>query len=166
MSFTCDTLVQHIERPELDSLIPHSKKMLLLSRVISWDLETSTIVTEYDITKDCIFYDEELDGIPSYAGFEIMAQGISVLGSIRRITDKNNEPPKSGVVLSITGYKADREVLKCGTTIRMKVSEDFSSDNVFKYSCMLFENKDSAQPCVITEVTVMEMKNINSFFSA
>jgi len=72
-----------IEKEELQTLIPHKGKMLLLSRVIEYDIEHS-VRAEYDITRNCLFYDPVLDGVPSWAGFEFIAQAVSVLTGIRK----------------------------------------------------------------------------------
>ena len=47
---------QFIDRDELINYLPHKGKMFLLTRVTQHDVNNHTITTEYDITKDCIFY--------------------------------------------------------------------------------------------------------------
>ncbi|MBO4404893.1 MAG: 3-hydroxylacyl-ACP dehydratase [Treponema sp.] len=164
MMFTADNLPQHIEKDELINLVPHKGKMFLLSRVISHDTVSHFIETEYDVTEDCIFYDKEAGGVPSFAGFEIMAQGISALSSLERIANKVTEPPKPGVVLSISSFESDTAVFKSGTTLRMKVQEEYRGDGIFKYDCSLFTGEVFDKPSVTVCITVMEMNNMELFF--
>ena len=121
------------------------------------------IETEYDVTEDCVFYDEDAGGVPSFAGFEIMAQGISALSSLERIANRVTEPPKPGVVLSVTSFESDIAVLKSGTTLRMKIKEEYRGDGIFKYDCSLF-TYDTETPSVTVCITVMEMDNMENFF--
>lgn len=158
--FTKTNIPQKIERPELDELIPHRGKMFLLSRVTGFNAEEGFVNTEFDITKDCIFYDKELGGIPSYSSFEIMAQGISVLSSIKKIIRCDTDPASPGVILSVSSFSTKTDVLKCGTTVRMTVKEDYESDGIFKYDCELYAGTNCAEPDVKVSITVMEMKNI------
>ena len=65
-------VAQFIDHDELINYLPHKGKMFLLSRVTQHDVEKHTITSEYDITKDCIFYEEEFDGVPTWAGFELL----------------------------------------------------------------------------------------------
>ena len=58
---------QFIDRDELINYLPHKGKMFLLTRVTQHDVNNHTITTEYDITKDCIFYEQEFDGVPTWA---------------------------------------------------------------------------------------------------
>ena len=66
-------------RDEIATLVPHKGKMLLLDRIQGFDLQEITITTQVDISADCMFYSEELGGVPSYVAFEYMAQSISAL---------------------------------------------------------------------------------------
>ena len=81
---------QSLSRLEIEKLIPHKGKMLLVTRVKNHNSREHTISTEFDVTQDCIFYSEKISGIPSWSVFEIMAQGISVLASIERIESNNS----------------------------------------------------------------------------
>ena len=75
-------VAQFIDHDELINYLPHKGKMFLLTRVTQHDVEKHTITSEYDITENCIFYEEEFGGVPTWAGFELMAQGVSALTGI------------------------------------------------------------------------------------
>jgi len=110
-----------IEYDELISVIPHKGKMVLLSRILNFDLKERTIEAEYDITEECIFYDANISGVPAWAGFEFIAQTVS---AITGIEDKlNNKPPRLGFILGLSQMKMDIPFFKKGNVVKIKTKE-------------------------------------------
>lgn len=157
---TEDFVPQQIEKKDLEEYLPHRGKMILLSRITAHDVKQKTITSEYDITSDCVFYDDRIKGVPSWAGFEMMAQGISALSAISRKIHRDIDKARAGVVLSVSNFKSSKAVIKNNTTVQMKIKEDFCSDDVYQYDCSLYENVDAKDPVVTAKITVMEMKNM------
>jgi predicted hotdog family 3-hydroxylacyl-ACP dehydratase len=153
---------QFIPHDELIQLLPHKGKMFLLSCVTAHNVAEHSITSEYNITPDCIFYEEELGGVPTWVGFEFMAQGIS---AITGITNKElGRKPRPGFILSVVDFKAVVPVLKNGNTIEMKIKEDYRSDDVYRYNCALYAEKGDTTPVVTSKITVMETNDIMSLF--
>jgi len=119
-----------IEREELETLIPHQGKMLLLSRVIEYDIEHG-IRAEYDITRNCLFYDPVLDGVPAWAGFECMAQAVSVLSGLR--SREKGERPKLGFILSVPSMRIEVPLLKPGTSLEVCVHEVDCTEMIYTF---------------------------------
>ncbi len=156
---------QFIERDELINYLPHKGKMFLLSRVTQHDVDKHTITSEYDITEDCIFYEEEFGGIPTWAGFELMAQGVSALTGI---TNKiKGRTPFPGMILSVVDFKASVGFLAKGTTCQMKIAEDYRDEetHTYRYLCNLYAAKGDAEPAASAKITVMETENMGAMFS-
>lgn len=155
---------QRIEKEQLLGCLPHKDEMFLLTRVTAWDVEKRTITSEYEITKDCIFYEEERDGIPSWVGFELLAQTICALTGIE-YTAQGKEPPP-GMILSVSNFKASVPYLSTGTTCVMDIKEDFCDKEAMTYCyvCNLFENKGDSSPCISAKITVMETEDMEAFF--
>ena len=110
-----------IEKEELLSIIPHRDRMLLLDRVSSYDLEGRSIEAEYQITENCIFYDYAEQGVPSWVGFEFMAQAICAFCGIR---DKMmGVPQKKGFILAVSQLQAGLPFFKAGSIISIKTRE-------------------------------------------
>ena len=110
-----------IEKEELEILIPHRGKMLLLSRVIEYNLKEGTLRAEYDITEACLFFDPLSGGVPSWAGFEFIAQAISAYSGIR-----NREmgiKSRMGFILSIPFMRIEIPVYKPGVRLELNVLE-------------------------------------------
>jgi len=129
-----------IETEELLSIIPHRGKMVHISRVKNYNLEDRSIEAEYDITNECIFYDEQVNGVPSWAGFECIAQAISAYSGIRdRI---NGITSKFGFILAVSQLCIEVPYLKPGSTILIKANEIEDLSPVFAFYGEIFlENK-------------------------
>ena len=155
---------QQIGREQLMHLLPHKGKMFLLSRVDSYDIKTHSISFEYDITKDCIFYEQELGGIPNWVCFEIMAQGISAISSIERAENGTLDSSRPGVILSINNFSCEKDFFKEDTTVFIKITEDYHTEEVFRYECFLYESKADENPCAKAIISVMEMKDMSCFY--
>ena len=69
-------LPQNVPAEELINLLPHKGKMFLLDHLTQHDTVARTLESESLVTKNHIFYDEALDGIPSHVAFELIAQSI------------------------------------------------------------------------------------------
>ena len=52
-------------RDKLSCLVPHKGKMLLLDRIVSFDLEQAQVVTEIDISDKSMFFEGRLAEFPS-----------------------------------------------------------------------------------------------------
>jgi len=128
-----------IEQEELQTIIPHKGKMLLLNRVIEYNNDHS-LRAEYDITKDCIFYDPAIDGVPAWVAFEFMAQAISALSGIRN--RERGEKPKAGFILSIPSMRMDIPFFKNGVSVEVYVKETDCTDMIYSFNGAAFlENK-------------------------
>ena len=118
-------------RELVSELVPHKDKMLLLDRVNYHDLNEIVIETEVDIHKDCMFFKEDLQGVPSYVAFEYMAQSISALSGIYGRT--KGDKPKVGFIMSVSGFKADIPVFKDGETVVVTVHETVRMDKAVTF---------------------------------
>ena len=124
------------EKNELQTLLPHRGKMLLLSRVKEYNPTEGSLCAEYDITEDCIFYDQKVNGVPAWAGFEFMAQAISVLSGIRN--RELGREPKMGFILSIPIMRIDIPVFKIGRVVEIHVKENDCMDLVYTFEGEVF----------------------------
>ncbi|MDR2842037.1 MAG: 3-hydroxylacyl-ACP dehydratase [Spirochaetaceae bacterium] len=139
-----------IEKDELYNLVPHKDKMFLLSRIIEYN--ESALTSEFDISDDCIFYDDAITGLPSWISFELMAQSVSALVGIGR---RNlGKPPKPGFILSVSSMEFYLPVLKCGETARTLIVEDCRVDAVSTFACKTTINGKKVAEAKLTCVEV------------
>ena len=115
----------------VSELVPHKGKMFLLDRIRDYDLQEISVTTEIDITRDNLFYEEELGGVPVWVAFEYMAQSVSALSGI--YGRSKGEKPKTGFILSVNGFKADVPVFKQGETVVVNVQEKIRVDQAVTF---------------------------------
>jgi predicted hotdog family 3-hydroxylacyl-ACP dehydratase len=137
-----------IEKEEMMTLLPHRGRMLLLSRIRDYDMKERSLSAEYDITGDCLFYDPLQGGVPGWAGFEFMAQAISVLSGLAG--REKGEKPKNGFILSVSSMKIKLPVLETGKTLRIRVKEDSRVDLVYSFSGEIFLEDEKAAEAKLT----------------
>lgn len=153
---------QLIEKDQLINLLPHKDKMFLLTRVTSYDIEKKTIEAQFEISSDCIFYNQQNNGIPSWVSFELMAQSISALTGIE--DHLKNRSPKAGCILSVMNYNSAADFIKSGTTVNINAAEDFADiqSDVYKYKCTVSDSADKKTIFAESEITVMKVENMES----
>ena len=143
-----------IEKEELHPIVPHRGRMLLLSRVNSYDLDECSIEAEYDITENCLFYDAGLSGVPAWVGFEFIAQAIAAFSGIRDRV--NGVPSKMGFILSIASMRFDISLFRPGSTVDIRTKEIERMDLISTFEGeILLEGKKVLQG----KMTVMEVEH-------
>ncbi len=155
-------LPQEIEGEDLLRLVPHRGKMFLLSRVTAHDIQNRMIRTESEVREDCIFYEEELGGIPVWTGFEFMAQSIAALTSIRHLS-LGLPPAPPGVILSVSNFSAKTAALPLGSCVQTTVKEDYQADQLSRFDCEL-SLRGEAEALATGTLTVMSIGDMHSFF--
>jgi len=148
-----------IEREELQTLIPHRGKMMLLNRVIEYDIEHS-IRAEYTINRNCIFYDPVLDGVPAWVGFEFMAQALSALTGIRKRA--KGEKPNFGFILSIPSMRMEIPLFKNDSIVEIHAKEIDCMDMIYTFEGKIFlENKQVMEgKLMVMEVSDERFKSL------
>ena len=145
-----------IDRDEVLTLIPHRGKMLLLSKVNSYDYKEMHLCAEYHVTPDCIFLDPAIGGVPSWAGFEFIAQAISVLSGIRY--RELGIKPRLGFILSIPSMKMEIPFFKPGTCVELRVKLKDATDPIYTFAGEAFVEGKKA---IEGKLMVMEINEEN-----
>lgn len=150
---------QFIDGEAFKSLIPQKGKMSLIDRVIKHKSSIHSITCEADIKKDCLFFDEAHNGVPSWVGFEYMAQSVAAVASLDNLENKCSENVNQGVILSVSNYKSSVAVFELGTTVTIDLKEDYYSDNIYRYDGTIFNEKGDV--IVKAKLTVMETQSVS-----
>ena len=133
-----------IKKEDIQTLIPHRGKMLLLSNIIDYNPDEPSLTAEYHITEDCLFFNGAVGGVPAWAAFECIAQAFSALSGIRgRQTGESSAlasgvKPKIGFILSVSKMQIFIPVIKPGSTIVIKVKELDNIDLVSDFYGTIF----------------------------
>ena len=141
-----------IEKDELLTLIPHKGKMMMLDRIKKYDIQEKSIEAEYSITEDCLFYSKKEEGVPSWVGFEFIAQAVSAFMGIR---DREKEiPPLEGYILGISQMNIGLTFLKKNSIISIisRELESMHPVNIFEGEIFL-----NGQEVLSGKITVMEV---------
>ncbi|MDR1998149.1 MAG: thioester dehydrase [Candidatus Margulisbacteria bacterium] len=88
--------MQNTKYFELEEILPHKKPMILIHKVIEYDLAERTLLAEMQITADSLFFDSGLGGVPASFGLEYMAQSV---GAFSGIADK-----ETGAAIIVFGF--------------------------------------------------------------
>ncbi len=140
----------------VSELVPHKGKMFLLNRVQSYSLETISITTEIDITREDLFYEEDLGGVPAWVAFEYMAQSISALSGI--YGRSRGEKPKVGFIMSVNSFKANVPVFKVGETVVVTVRQTIRMDMAVTFDGTAKVGENLAVSATLNTVEVEDPK--------
>jgi predicted hotdog family 3-hydroxylacyl-ACP dehydratase len=141
-----------IENDELLGLLPHKGKMLLISRVIEYDINAHTLISEYDVSPACLFYDPALGGVPAYMSFEFMAQAVSAHSGIcGRVMGK---PPLLGFILSVSSLEIRVPLFMPGEVVRTEAAEEGRAGEAATWRCSVSVNGAEAARARLTLMDV------------
>ena len=147
-----------IENEELLDILPHKGKMLLISRIMSYNVMERTLRSEYDIGESCLFYDSALAGVPSWLSFEFMAQAVSALSGLTgKIMGK---PAMIGFILSVSAMSIKIPVLKPGVIASVEVVEELKVGPVSTFRCTVFDGEHEAAHA---KLMVMDVEDPSEF---
>jgi predicted hotdog family 3-hydroxylacyl-ACP dehydratase len=147
-----------IENEALLDLMPHRGKMLLISRVLAYNLRGRTLNSEYDIAEDCLFFDPALGGVPGWVVFEFMAQAISALAGLT--AKAMGKPPMSGFLLSVTSLEIQQPLFRAGAIVQVRIAEEINLDKVYTFRCEAFAGNE---PAANAKITVLDVEDILEF---
>lgn len=150
-----------IERPEIGNYLPHKDSMLLLDRIVEYDLEKPRLVSEVDVAERDLFYRKELGGIPAYVGFEYMAQSIAALSGVNTKA-RNGGEPKIGFIMSIRAFTTDVSSYPEGKTVSVSVTEIFREASVVSFECAVTLDRAVVTKAVVNAI---EVESVPDFLS-
>ncbi len=123
--------------PPIETLLPHSAPMILLSRVIEY--QGTSITCEVSVTKESFLYNETLAGVPPQVGIEYMAQTIAALAGIEAVND-GGKPP-IGFLLGARRYSHQGECFKENCQYQVLAEELMRDSNMAVYQCTIEDNQ-------------------------
>src|SRR5688572_26717078 len=95
--------------PDISSLVPHARPMVLLDRVICADEES--LSAEVSIRSDSLFCTAE--GVGAWVGLEYMAQAVAAYAGY--VAHLRGEAVKIGFLLGTRRYDCNRPFFSVGT---------------------------------------------------
>ncbi|MDR0588711.1 MAG: 3-hydroxylacyl-ACP dehydratase [Burkholderiales bacterium] len=121
--------------PDLSQLIPQTKTMFLLDRLLSVD--ETTACCEVRITPQSLFF--ERGGVGSWVAIEYMAQTVAAHAGY--LDFLSGIPPQLGLLLGTRRFQCSRAQLSDGTHLIIEATRIFAADNgMGSYDCTVKEN--------------------------
>jgi len=142
-----------IEKEELLSVVPHKGKMMMLTRINSFNIEEKSIEAEYHITDECLFFDPVIEGVPTWVGFEFIAQAVSAFIGIR---DRYKNRHKMGYILSVSQMCMGLPFFKADSIITIKSREVDGMSPVYIFQGEIFLD---GKKIVEGKITVMDVQD-------
>ena len=121
----------------LKKILPHKPPMILIDDVIDYSIEEKWLKSCVTIRKDCLFFDNQLNGIDSVIGIEYMAQTIGCFAHLQ----KHLEEPQIGFLLGTRLYNNAIEKFELGKTYYILVKEVFGSE-VYSFDCFIYNDSE------------------------
>lgn len=107
----------------IERLLPHAGRMIWLDRVVSWDADT--IVCERVVRRGGLAV--EADGLPAWAGIELMAQAIAAWNGCQVLSAGGTVRP--GFLLGTRAYRANVAHFPTGVVLRVEAVRAFHDED-------------------------------------
>jgi len=117
----------------IEDLINHRRGMLLVDRLVSYDI--SGAVIEVILKEDTSFLNE--DYVPAWIGIEYAAQAVAVWAGLQAI--QGDKKIKTGLLLSCRKYKSTRPRFMLGETLNIHIREEFRIRRMCTYDCRIYD---------------------------
>lgn len=151
---------------DLEKILPHSKPMILIDKIIEVNTENKIVIAEVTITEDKIFYDKSINGISNLCAIEYMAQTAGCYAYFKRKGIKANiqnyieEKPKIGFLLGTRSLKTNIEKFELGKTYQIKVNEIYGDNELVSFKCLIYNDE---KECASAIINAFQPENAEQF---
>jgi len=142
----------------LEKLVPHRGKMLLLSKILSFEEKNNSLWASVDISQNSFFYDNTLNGVPVWIGFEYMAQAIAALNGKSDLA--KGQEPGFGFILSVSNFIANVPCFKPNSTILVYVEETLKMDNIFMFNCSIKQDEKELAKASLSAAKIKDVSEV------
>ena len=128
--------------PTPEKLLPHNHPMIVISEVIDCDIEDGTLTSIAKPNSNDIFFQPQINGIPSYFAIEYMAQSIGCFAGIYDL--QQNPPQKSriGFLLGTKKMHAFTPTISINDIYTIKIKQLFMEENLASFECAMYNSKN------------------------
>lgn len=141
----------------LEKILPHSRPMILIDRLVDVNLENNVVKASVKITEDMIFYNKKINGISPLAGIEFMAQTIGCYAYFRN----GEKKPKIGFLLGSRLYKNNLEKFELGETYEITASLVFADNELVSFDCFIYNDGMECARATVNVYQPSDTENIN-----
>ncbi len=138
-------------------LLPHAGEMILLDTVI--EAQDERIACLRTVRSEGLF--EGPDGLPAWAGVELMAQVVAAWAG--HLARQAQQPVRLGFLLGTRHYRCDVDGFPPGTELRVEATRSFHDDSgMAVFACRI----ESAIGCAEASLNVFSPPDAKVFFAA
>lgn len=119
----------------LSELLPHKAPMVLVDRLLSYDLQSLECRCAVTIGPESCFLEAE-QGVPSYVGVEYMAQTVGVLSGIQQ-RGQSTEAPRLGFLLGFDLTSQQCEWFVPGQELVIAVRHEWGDQNLMQLNATI-----------------------------
>ncbi|MFT5703072.1 MAG: putative hotdog family 3-hydroxylacyl-ACP dehydratase [Rickettsiales bacterium] len=144
---------------DLEKILPHKNPMILIDRVVDYDLENKKLTSEVDINAKNIFFDQELNAVPIWVGIEFMAQTIGCLSGIYAKEYKRTKIDL-GFVIGARNYECFAPNFKNGQCLKIEIEQLFFDSELGAFECVI---KDGDKILAQAQLNVFQPESAKDF---
>ena len=142
----------------MEKILPHKHPMILIDDVIGVDLEHKNLTAQVTINENMVSFDKVLNGVPSVAGIEFMAQTVACYSYFKNV----EKEPQVGLLLGTRLYNTSLTCFPLGETFAINVSEVYE-DKIAVFDCIIYDGSD--KECASATVNVYQNETANKILA-
>lgn len=123
---------------DIAEILPHNPPMIVIDKVIDYNLEEKWLISQVEIKEKSIFFDKSIDGISSSVGIEFMAQTIGCYAFF----NNGCKSAKIGFLLGSRLYNTGIEYFKNNEVYTVKVKEIFTDEQIVAFDCIIYDKDE------------------------
>jgi predicted hotdog family 3-hydroxylacyl-ACP dehydratase len=145
--------------PPTIELAPHKPPMLLVDRIVE-RMTPLRMLAQTRVSETWPFVVPGR-GVPSYVGFELMAQSVSILDGLAR-RDRGLEP-SIGLLLGCRRYELTRSWFAIGEELQIDVEELADQGELKSFDCWLRDS--GGEVCASGAINVFRPNDVEAYFA-
>lgn len=128
----------------ISELLPQRPPMQFITAIESVDFDAGNLVARVDVTPQDLLYMSDINGVPSWAALEYMAQSI---GCFIGCQDRHNNPsgaPAVGFVLGSRKLSVNVPTFNVDESYYIHVSALFCDSNIASFECTIYNQNNES----------------------
>jgi predicted hotdog family 3-hydroxylacyl-ACP dehydratase len=135
------------EFPDMNLLLPHQAPMILVHKLIH--VTPSSVHCQVKIDTHNLFFDSQLNAVPSWVGIEFLAQTIAAWSGYHAYLE--NRSPTVGFLLGTRRYRANCDLFAKDTILDLYAEQLMENEGMAAFTCRI---KCRGEELITTQLNV------------
>ncbi|WP_035386870.1 hotdog family protein [Ferrimonas senticii] len=141
----------------LAKYLAHRPPMILIDQLVNYQPDQLTVAVTP--SPHAPFFDDAIDGVPSWVGIEYMAQAVATLAGIE--AEANGEPIRIGFLLGTRRYQIHQPQFDRNCCYHVSVNRLYQDDDgMAAFDCLIQQQQ---QPVAEARINVFQPRDPNQF---